>query len=72
MNVKLSFPKEFFTPEFLKIANSNLGVRGDHLPWYLKEKVVESKRDKGLFSPNFYYDCRTVNGTVVLIGSNNN
>ena len=71
MNVRLSFPKEFFTPEFLKIANSKLGVRGDDLPWYLKEKVEESKRTKGLFSPKFYYDCSVVNGIIVLRGSNN-
>lgn len=73
MNVKLSFPKEFFTQEFLKIANSELGgIRGDHLPGYLNEKVEASKREKGLFSPKFYYDCKSVNGnTVVLVGSNN-
>ena len=69
--VRLSFPREFFNTEFLKIADSGLGIRGDQLQYLLKEKVDDSKQNKGLFDPRFYYCCKSVHNKIILVGCNN-
>ena len=69
MKAFLSFPAETFTKDFLDIeVRKELGIRGNMIPYYLKEKTVH-KPTTGLFSRNMFYCCKIVNNNVILIGA---
>lgn len=66
----LSFPTKFFNDKFIEsIAKNGLGVSGDDLPQYLKEKVNKEGR---LFNRDIMYCCKSVHNNVILVGTNIN
>ena len=72
MKVFLSFPVKSFTKDFIEIeVKKELGVRGDMIPYYLKDKPVH-KPTTGLFDHKMFYCCKMVNDNVVLIGASAN
>ena len=69
MKVLLARPVEEFTEDFINIeVKKELGIRGDMIPYYLKNKITPYPTT-GLFAHNALYCCKEVNGKVILTGT---